>query len=311
MKTDKSTLSRLPLQSLRHLEAVVRLGSFEAAARELSVTPGAVSQQIRRLEDRLEVALFQRLGNRSKANHIAVELAKALQAAFLMIEEAIETNIGHKERSSVQIHLYQTWANRWLIPRIETFAQSHPDISVEFETGVVLPQSDYDLALSMSLEIPSDTEKSPLFTPHLCPVCTPAMADRIQTAEDILSLPRIASSNRLDDWGTWLKAANLSSDERKPIMVFPNSTLVYEAALSGAGVAIAQLELVLADLESGRLVRPSSIVTNHIHPINLVRRTGFRVSPAIAQFTDWLTKEATVLRDRTEAYLRQSHSDLK
>lgn len=152
MSARASILSRLHLQGLRHFEPVVRLGTFEAAARELNVTPGAVSQQIRRLEDGLGVSLFHRYGNRSEPTDAARQIAQTLSDAFEQIEQALEIGTGKSGSASVKIKLYQTWANPWLIPRLEAFSQQYPDISVEFETGIESVDAgwaDLDMALSM------------------------------------------------------------------------------------------------------------------------------------------------------------------
>lgn len=152
MPARASILSRLHLQGLRHFEAVVRLGTFEAAARELNVTPGAVSQQIRRLEDGLGVSLFHRYGNRSEPTDTARQIAQTLSDVFEQIEQALETGTGKTGSSSVKFKVYQTWANRWLIPRLEAFSNEYPDISVEFETGIESVDAgwgDLDMALSM------------------------------------------------------------------------------------------------------------------------------------------------------------------
>ncbi|RVV99423.1 LysR family transcriptional regulator [Mesobaculum littorinae] len=312
MSARASILSRLHLQGLRHFEAVVRLGTFEAAARELNVTPGAVSQQIRRLEDGLGVSLFHRYGNRSEPTDAARQIAQGLSDAFEQIEQALEIGTGKSSSASVKIKLYQTWANRWLIPRLEAFAQQYPDISVEFETGIESVDAgwaDLDMALSMRPEESPDITRVPLFTPHLLAVCTPAVAERLGPRVDLSLTTRIASRNRMEDWPNWMAAAGLSADDKKPLMVFSNSTLVYEAALAGNGVAIAQLELVLQDLAEGRLVRPDPTIIDAASPIVLLRPVSRRRRNAAGLFHDWLVAEAGGLRARTQAYLDASGRD--
>lgn len=306
MPARASILSRLHLQGLRHFETVVRLGTFEAAARELHVTPGAVSQQIKRLEDGLGVSLFHRYGNRSEPTDAARQIALTLSDVFEQIEQALEAGTGASGSASVKIKLYQTWANRWLIPRLDAFSQQYPDISVEFETGVESVDAgwaDLDMALSMRPEESPDYTRVPLFTPHLLAVCTPAIAERLGPEVDLSRTARIASRNRMEDWPNWMAAAGLSADDKKPLMVFSNSTLVYEAALAGNGVAIAQLELVLQDLADGRLVRPAPTIIDAASPIVLLRPVSRVRRSAARLFHDWLVAEAGVLRARTQAYL--------
>ncbi|MFN4156698.1 MAG: LysR substrate-binding domain-containing protein [Paracoccaceae bacterium] len=299
-------LRHIPLQSLRHLEAVVRNGTFEAAAQELNVTPGAVSQQIKRLEEGLGIALFTRAGNRSVPNAKALEIAKSLTDAFGQIEAVLDAQTDRSRSSSVKVKVYQTWANRWLIPRLDRFSQQFPDISVEFFTGygaVDLNREGIHLALSLGGSEDDSAMAAPLLTPHLAPVCTPAVAAGISGARDLLNMPRIASRNRMQDWARWISATDLVPDESRPLMVFSNSTLVYEATLAGNGIAIAQVELVLADLKSGRLVRPLPQVVAAEAALCLIEVGGAMRRPAPRHFRDWIVSEAEGLRQRTTEYL--------
>lgn len=299
-------LGRVPLQSLRHLEAVVRNGTFEAAARELNVTSGAVSQQIKRLEDALGVGLFTRSGNRSIPNDRAVEIARTLNDAFSRIEAVLDAQTDRARSQVVKVKVFQTWANRWLIPRLDQFSQQFPDIAVEFFTGygaVDLNREGIHLALHLGNSEDEGAVAVPLLTPHLAPVCTPAVAAGISGVRDLLQMPRIASRNRMQDWARWTAATEFVPDESRPLMVFSNSTLVYEAALAGNGVAVAQLELVLGDLQSGRLVRPLPQVVEAEGPLCLIMVDGAMRRPAPRHFRDWIITEADRLRQRTAAYL--------
>lgn len=311
MSPGSGLLRHIPLQSLRHLEAVVRNGTFEAAANELNVTPGAVSQQIKRLEEGLGVALFTRSANRSVPNQKAQEIARTLTDAFNQIEAALDAQTDRAWSTSVKVKVYQTWANRWLIPRLEQFSQQFPDLSVEFFTGygtVDLKREGIHLALTLSDGDGEGAVSTPLLTPHLAPVCTPAVAANISSLADLLHMPRIASRNRMQDWARWTTATQLVSDESRPLMVFSNSTLLYEAALAGNGVAIAQLELVLGDLQSGRLVRPLPLVIDAEGPMYLLEVGGAIRRPAPQHFRDWIVEEFELLRQRTDDYLASSFS---
>ena len=304
MKSD--ALARFPLLTLRHLEAAVRLGTFELASRELNVTPSAVSQQIRRIEETLGHALFERSGNRVTPNERALELARALSEAFSMIELGLQQSMADSGTQSVKIRLYQTWANRWLVPRLERFTRNHPGIAVEFETSVEpadFSRTDADLVLATQAALGRGSPGQPILVPRLTPVCTPVLAKRLSHPTDLGLVARIASRNRMTDWSQWLMAEGLPQIDQRPLLVFSNSTLAYEAALSGAGVAIAQIELVLADLESGRLVRPFArtilsdlAILLFDHPIRARR-------PAVRKFRAWLLDEIETLVARTDASL--------
>ena len=180
MKT--GVLARIPLLSLRHLEATVRLGSFELAAKELNVTPSAVSQQIKRIEESLGQALFERSGNRATPNARALDLGRILSEAFELVDLGLRQAMAGAGEQSVKIRLYQTWANRWLVPRLESFTRSFPEIAVEFETGfgaVDFARTDVDLALSMQATQSPTISGQLVMVPRLAPVCTPTLAARL------------------------------------------------------------------------------------------------------------------------------------
>lgn len=303
---NKRNLSRVPLQSLRHLEAVVRCGTFEAAANELSVTPGAVSQHIKRLEKSLGITLFTRYGNRSVPNDRAVEIANTLTITFSDIERVLGKHTGQADVSFVKMKLYQTWATRWLIPNLERFTKLHPGIAIEFETGFGPfdpERADIDLSLQIISEGAKGVNHHEILIPHLSPVCSPQLAQKLHSIKDIVKLPRIASRNRMDDWSNWLGSTHENVDEEAPVMVFSNSTLVYETALSGNGIAIAQIELVLNDLENGRLVQPFKLTVEAKPALSLVQSVSKPQNKASRIFKEWLITEAEILKKRTNAYL--------
>lgn len=299
-------LTRIPLLSLRHLESAVRLGTFDLAARELNVTPSAVSQQIKRIEDSLGHALFERSSNRVMPNARAVELGRILSEAFELVEAGVRQAMSDGGEQSVKIRLYQTWANRWLVPRLESFTRSHPDVAVEFETGfeaVDFSRTDADLALSMQAASTRTLLRKQIMTPRLTPVCTAAVASRLSSPGDLAQMARIASRNRMPDWQHWLVSAGYPQVDQRPMLVFSNSTLVYESALSGAGVAIAQVELVLSDLESGRLVQPFPLTIPSDTPICLFEPEMRGRRAAVRKFRAWLLSEIEGIVARTDAYL--------
>jgi len=305
MKTD--LLTRIPLLSLRHLEAAIRLGTFDLAARELNVTPSAVSQQIKRVEESLGHALFERSSNRVAPNARARELGRVLSEAFELVDFGLRQAMTGTSEQSVKIRLYQTWANRWLVPRLENFTRRHPEIAVEFETGVDavdFSRTDADLALSTLTAQTRTVSGQQIMVPRLAPVCTPALARRLTRPEDLANVARIASRNRMADWPRWVEAQGLRQVDQRPLLVFSNSTLVYESALSGAGVAIAQVELVLADLESGRLVRPFPLTIRSDAPIMLYQHDIRVRRPSVRKFRSWMLSEIDALVARTDAYLQ-------
>lgn len=304
MKTE--SLTRFPLLALRHLEAAIRHGSFDLAAKELNVTPSAVSQQIKRIETSLGRSLFERSANKVMPNARAHELGRALSEAFERIEFGLRHARSEAGEQSVKIRLYQTWANRWLVSRLERFTRQFPDIAVEFETGIEpvdFSRTDADLALATEAAHSRTVKGEKVLVPRLCPVCTAEIAKRLQAPEDLAHIPRIASRNRISDWPRWLEAAGQPQVDQRPLLVFSNSMLVYESALSGAGVAVAQLELVLNDLENGRLVRPFPTTIPSDTPLFLFEPETRSLRPPVRKFRNWLLEEIAGMAERTDTYM--------
>ncbi len=300
-------LARYPLLSLRHLEAAVRLESFDKAAAELKVTPSAVSQQIKRLEASLGQNLFERSANRVMPNERGKELGQILSEAFERIDSGLRRAMSETGKPSVKIRLFQTLANRLLVPRLGKFTRQFPEIAVEFETGFEsfdFGRTDLDLALSADVPSGRNLRSELVLVPRLCAVCAPDLAERLKTFDDLTRFPMIASRNRMHDWSRWLEAAGQPKMDQRPLLVFSNSTLVYETALSGAGVAIAQLELVLGDLESGRLVKPFPQTIESDTPLYLFEPDIGSRRPAVRRFRKWLLDEIADLTRRTDAHIQ-------
>lgn len=303
MLLSQSLLNRAPLLALRYLEAVVRLGSFEAAAKELNVSASAISQQMSKLEAALNINLFERSPNRTNSNDRAVTLAKGLAEGFDLIESALNWAVADVRNANVKVRLYQTWANRWLVPRLESFATKFPSISVELETGVDavdFSRTDADFAMAIRTVPSRSVMNEHLISPRLVPICCPALAARVKVLADLDRVTRIASRNRMGDWAHWMQTVRERPDDMRPMMVFSNSTLLYEAALSGAGIAIAQLELVLADIEAGRLVTPFPYVVSASESVALFEPTARARSREHRQFRTWFVDEMHALITRSD-----------
>ncbi|MDO1582562.1 LysR substrate-binding domain-containing protein [Rhizobium oryzicola] len=301
-----SILSRIPLLALRHLEAAVRLGSFETAARELNVSASAVSQQIHRIERSIGFSLFERLGNRTVPTRRGLELGRVLTQAFdaiaIGVEEAASSGMSH----GVKIRVYQTLANRWLIPNLEDFSRQYPEVSVEFETGsgdVDFSHTDADMAICFNAASSRRVLRQELFSSRLTPVCTPRVA--LENATDLASVPRISSRNRMSDWPTWLSASGFKQERQTRLLLFSNSTLAYEAALAGMGMVVAQIELVINDLQSGRLVQPFATCIRSQQSVALLEPEIRPRNPAATAFRQWVVQEVKALTHRTDLFLAQ------
>jgi DNA-binding transcriptional LysR family regulator len=307
---------RIPsLTALRAFEAAARLGSFTAAADELSVSQSAVSQQIRALEEDLGIALFRRTGPRIALTPEGAALGDGLGAGFAGIQRAVEA-VRRRLRPVVTVSLLPTYAVRWLIPRLERFSAAHPGIDIRLATAVEpeLPDgSDVDAAI---VSLAPGGFRDPglvadlLFEDSVFPVCRPgfvagraAKAGRADLAALVgRTLLHVDAPARAGDWAAWLRGAAAAGGEAAGIdaragIRFDNSTQAIQAALSGVGVAIGHYPFVIDDVRAGQLAAPFAHVERSGRDFMLVCRADALARPGVAAFRDWLLGEAATLRE--------------
>lgn len=296
--------SRLPpLNALRALEAAGRHESFSQAADELHVTPGAISRQIRSLEDSLGFALFERHHREVKLTAESRTYVEALTDAFNQMARATRRLVDSRNQNHLHVHTAITFTLRWLVPRLVTFHARHPRREVRIST--VLPGA-ADLSalptdVSIQIRNPQivaslapDLIGHPLVDIELVPVCSPSL----MAAEDLGRHPsrwdavtRLISSARPDDWETWATAAGVAIDPQAG-MRFESSSLAYHAAIQGIGVAMAMKALVKEDLEAGRLVPAHPRIHHTGHAFYLMYSQAAAAMPQVREFRDWIVAEA-------------------
>lgn len=291
------------LSWLRCFDAVARNHSFTRAAQELHVTQSAVSQQVRQLEDRLGVLLFQR--NRQEVS-LTVEgrqLHKPVRNAFHLLEGAITEFDEVKKQDALQIVCAPSFSMRWLMPRMGRFFASHPQVPVslraDFHT-LVYGQRETGTGIASVIYEPSTDGSSalPLLDEWLFPVASPLFMSQ---HPELRSPTDLAPSMLLHDdmawvgatqhaeWMCWMNAVGIHSFAFQEGNRFNLSMLAIEAALSGKGIAMGRSALVLDDIISGQLVNVFDI--NVLSPAMYVFDVSASTSPSIGLVTQWLTHE--------------------
>lgn len=290
---------RLPsLNALRAFEAFARHGRMTLAADELCVTHGAISRQIRQLEDQLGVALTEGPRSRLRMTPEGLTLAQALSPAFDQIEAAVPRSPQAGPRSLV-VSCLPTFAMKWLIPRLPRFQAAHPDIPVrvmESNGPFDFKADGVDLAIRMRTQGDarfSDGEVTP-FMPHFHgPVMSPELAAAGEaTLERICRLPRLHTRTFMESWSDWaLKVAKGPDGLPEPVshQEFDHYFYMIEAAAAGLGVAVGPWAFVQRDLVSGRLTAPLGFVDGQASVVALTPADG--ASPAALSFRDWLVEE--------------------
>jgi LysR family transcriptional regulator of beta-lactamase len=278
----------LPLKALRAFESSARHLSFTRAALELNVTQAAVSQQVRMLEDRLGAALFKRLPRGLGLTDEGRALLPVLSDAFTRIERVLNQFEGGRFHEVLTVGVVGTFAVGWLMPRLKAFRDTHPFVELRLLTHnnlVDLAAEGLDYAIRFGEGGWGGTDSALLFDAPLSVLCGPDIARRLRVPAD-LSRETLLRSYRADEWNTWFAAAGLSP---WPLNgpVFDSSRLMVEAAVQGAGVALAPPCMFASELQRGLLVQPFE---THIRLGGywLTWLRSRRISPAMEAFRDWL-----------------------
>jgi LysR family glycine cleavage system transcriptional activator len=251
-------LNRVPLAGLRAVEVVARRGSLGAAAAELGVTPGAVSQQVSRVERIFGLPLFERTPAGMVPTALGVEVAGHLSAGFARLAAAVGRGFDRSE-ARLTISAPPLFAARWLVFRLARFGAENPGIQVRLqaETAFVNPdQSDIDLCIRVGRGGWPGVRAERLFAHRMFPVCAVQDAARLKRPADLAGMPVIRDANAMVDWSVWLGPEGLSEDILAEGPVFSDAGLCMDAAMTGAGVFLAWDALVHDQLARGTLVEP-------------------------------------------------------
>jgi Transcriptional regulator len=283
-----------PFFALRALEAAARHRSYSRAAAELSVTHGAVSQQIRKLEDELGARLFERRGNAMIPTAEAERLAREVGRAHDILKNAVAAFAKAAERDPLVVSLDPQFANRWLPARLPGLV-SHP-AGANLELRVDSRLADFvtdgvDMGVRYGAGAWPGVETARLFRETLLPVCSPDLLARCPMAEpaDLLAAPLLHHSHR--PWSLWFEPFGLEAPPQQG-MIFEDSVMLLEAAAQGLGVALARSGLIEQDLRSGRLVRPFELDVPSDLGFWAVWRADSRKLRRIHALRDWLMAAA-------------------
>ncbi|TNC10082.1 LysR family transcriptional regulator [Methylobacterium terricola] len=286
---------RLPLNALRAFEAVARLGSMSAAAVELGVTHGAVSRQVRALEDQFGVALVERGPRAVVPTPEGARLAAELAESFARIQAAV----AQVQPGPLTLSCSATVMMRWLIPRLETFKRTHPGI--ELRLTISYGEVDF-IRDAISLAIRNDMYKAPpdavaetLIREEIGPVCHPAYAGRLRigSADELVARARLlGTATRPEAWAEWTRAIGRPDLPATPQESFGHFYLVIQAAACGLGVALAPRLLVEDEIAAGHLVAPLGFTAGP-HALQLWTAAHLRHRPDLRIVADWLRGEMT------------------
>jgi len=282
----------LPLNALRAFEASARHLNLTRAAEELHVTQTAVSQHIRKLEDRLGKPLFRRLPRGLALTDEGQALLPVVAEAFASVARALDTLGDTRPREVLTVGAVGTFAVGWLLPRLRDFQQACPFVDLRLLTHnnrVDMAGEGLDYAIRFGDGAWHGTQAERIMEAPLSAMCAPALAHGLRTAADLARQP-LLRSYRADEWAAWFEAAGVPC----PVVrgtVFDSSLTLAEAAAQGAGVALLPVRMFTRELRQGRLVQP---FTQELHrgAYWLTRLQSRTLTDAMVAFRDWLIVHA-------------------
>ncbi len=291
-------LLKIPaLSSLYTFAAVGNHLSFRKAADELLLTPGAVSQKIKALEGQLGCKLFRRTNREVSFTTKGKAYFEAVSPLLHQISEVTQDTFGGSEKRSIVVSVMPAFALRWLIPRMESFHKSFPDITVNINASAQLVDfatDDVDLAVRHGLGSYPGLKSAKLFTEGLIPVCSPKLLNPGQCKFAIADIKgfTLLHDNIGQDWNLFLTACGIKDVDANLGPKFDGDSLMIEAAVEGHGIALAHKSLVKNEIDRGRLLIPF----DHEMPSEFAYYAVYpkiqSPSSCVRLFRDWLLEEA-------------------
>lgn len=280
--------TQLPLNALRAFEAAARHLSFTRAGLELCVSQGAVSHQVKALEDRLGTPLFRRLPRGLALTDEGLALIPVVQDSFDRLGATLDRFSGGRYREVLTLGVVGTFATGWLLDRLADFERRHPDIDLRILTNnnrVDLAGEGLDLAIRFGDGAWHGVDAEAILDAPLTALCAPSIAERLKHPRD-LSTEALLRSYRRDEWLAWFEAAQTACPAIHGPM-FDSSITTAAAAIAGHGVALLPIPMFAAQLAEERLIQPFPIAI-HAGKYWLTRLQSRSDTPAMARFRDWL-----------------------
>jgi LysR family transcriptional regulator, glycine cleavage system transcriptional activator len=293
-----------PLNALRAFESAGRNQSFAKAAAELYVTPGAISRQIHTLEKFLGCPLFKRFHREVRLTPEASVYLETVIDMFRQVERATNRLTDSRKQRLLHIHAAITYTLRWLLPRLSGFHTKYPKneirLSATLPSNSELHAAPTDVTVRISNEAAA-AAAAPALIAHrlvdieLIPVCTPQYRDLHRlggTPQSLLGTTLLHSSARPNDWAAWFENTGTTGIDPRSGIDFESSSLAYQGALEGIGVAIAMRAFVETDLSSGRLVTPFEFGLCDGSAFYLTYSRAAAALPQVQEFRNWVVAEA-------------------
>jgi LysR family glycine cleavage system transcriptional activator len=290
-----SAYDRLPLNALRVFEAVATRLNFGDAAEALNVTPAAVSQQIKSLEDYLQTPLLRRNGRGVQLTVEGARLLPGLRRGLGELEMALQQVRKERESGTVNVTTLSSFLQKWLTPRLGDLHARHPEIDFRIHASsevIDLARSDFHAAIRLGTGDYPGLRSEKFLDEYLMVVAAPAVLAQygpISTAADIAKVPLLHGTEF--DWSSWC-AGDVESTSRLRGSYLDDSAALLSAAVEGLGFGILRWTLAAGELQAGRVVLASDRVMPHRFAYHFVCPEGYMALPKVTALRDWLVQQA-------------------
>ncbi len=283
-----------PMQALRAFEAAAREQSLTKAAQSLNLTHGAISHQIKSLENDLGVRLVERAGRGIRLTDAGERFASRVRAAFAELAGAVTEITSHANPRRMVVSVTPSFAARWLLPRIGRFLSAYPDVDLDVRANMAIvdfTRDEADVAIRYGFGDWPGVGVEHLLDDRFFPVCSPRLANgRLPRHPEELARHTLLRSDD-EFWKPWFEAAGLDWPEPSRGPIFNDSSHVMQAAAEGQGIALARSTLLGNDIRNGVLVRLFDIEVPAPRKHYLVYPRRMACSPKLALFRQWLHDE--------------------
>ena len=291
-----------PLNSLRAFEASARHLSFVKAAEELHVTAAAISHQVKKLEQYLNMPLFRRQPHGLLLSDTGQLLVADLSAIFQELDKAMQRVLDNDARGAINISVAPMFNAKWLLARLEHFNTLHPNIDIRISSSLAvsdLQRDGFDAAVRLGKGRYPGLHSVKLFDECVTPLCSPDLLNRtqpLQSADDLrhytlLHDDAIGFDAEAPTWSTWLRSAGATAVDDSHGIRFSHPDHALQAAIDGAGVVLGWRNLAADDIEAGRLVQPFDLSLALGSAFYFVYPQAYDDRAKIASFKQWLLQQ--------------------
>ncbi|MGF7007575.1 LysR substrate-binding domain-containing protein [Aminobacter sp. BE322] len=303
-----------PLRAIQAFEAFGRLGSVTGAADELGVSPGAISQQIRKAEEALGVLLLERRGRTVTMTSWGRMYHTAVSAGFDRIRDASDLLDRARSESTLTVSCLPSLASKWLAPQLFDWQAHHAGATLRLigaEPEARFGEDQIDFRISYGAKIRDYDHYAELFTDWVVPACSPALLERLplRTPADILERPLLGIEWARDHrspptWAEWASSIGQKYRRNAGEVAFSLSSAAIDAAISGRGFVLAQLSMAAEDIAARRLVVPFDLPLRLPDPYFLAWDRSALQKPNGAELRAWIVRVAN-RQDARYAHLHQ------